>query len=192
LYFRVGRRVPDDSDPEVVALSELLNALPIHAERPDQARFRNPNGVALKLANFRALDQPGHGMSRGGKRDQEVWKEFSPNPDQLHRLVEAIRAGHSLPTATADAVAIEDDDESEFPEGRVIYRLHRARERNRAVVEKKKAVVLQRTGRLACEVCSFDFGATYGPAGDGYIECHHAAPLAHVADTTVTRVQDPA
>jgi hypothetical protein len=85
--------VPDDTDPEVIALSELLNALPIHTERPDENRFRNPNGVALKLANLRALDQPGHGMSRGGRRDEEVWNEFSHDGELLHRTAEAIRVG---------------------------------------------------------------------------------------------------
>ena len=40
----------------MIELSHGLNALTLHPERPDAARFRNPNGVALKLANFAALD----------------------------------------------------------------------------------------------------------------------------------------
>ena len=44
----------DDRDAEVVELSATLNALDIHPERPDAERWRNPNGVALKLANFSA------------------------------------------------------------------------------------------------------------------------------------------
>jgi hypothetical protein len=60
----LDRRVPDNSAPEVVALSGLLNEPPVHAIRPDQVRFRNANEVALNLANFRARttrtwDQPG-------------------------------------------------------------------------------------------------------------------------------------
>lgn len=35
--------------PEVIELSALPNALPIHTTRPDAEKFRNPNGVALKL-----------------------------------------------------------------------------------------------------------------------------------------------
>jgi hypothetical protein len=47
-----------------VELSRVLNSLPIHTVRPDLERFRNPNGVALKLANFAALDPayPGRGI----------------------------------------------------------------------------------------------------------------------------------
>ena len=72
LYLREGQL--DDSHARVVELSQLLNHLPIHTIRPDLERFRNPNGVALKLANFAALDPnyPGVGMTRGGKRDAEV------------------------------------------------------------------------------------------------------------------------
>jgi hypothetical protein len=36
LYFQLERSVPDDSEPEVIALSELLNELPIHQDRPDK------------------------------------------------------------------------------------------------------------------------------------------------------------
>lgn len=31
-----------------------------------------------------------------------------------------------------------------------------------------------------CIVCSFDFGAAYGPLGDGYIHVHHLKPLGEV------------
>jgi 5-methylcytosine-specific restriction protein A len=40
-------RLLSDSDAEVVELSEVLNALPIHTVRPDAEKFRNPNGVAM-------------------------------------------------------------------------------------------------------------------------------------------------
>ena len=51
-----GRVLLDDTDPAVVELSHVLNSLEIQSERPDADRFRNPNGVALKLANFAARD----------------------------------------------------------------------------------------------------------------------------------------
>ena len=50
LYLDRGQLGPED--PDVIALSQLLNKLPIHTNRPDVNKFRNPNGVALKLANF--------------------------------------------------------------------------------------------------------------------------------------------
>ena len=35
----------------------------------------------------------------------------------------------------------------------------------------------KRRGKLICEACSFNFGATYGILGYDYIECHHKNPL---------------
>lgn len=37
-------------------MSAILNKLPLFSYRPDKERFRNSNGVALKLANFSAFD----------------------------------------------------------------------------------------------------------------------------------------
>jgi predicted HNH restriction endonuclease len=49
------------------------------------------------------------------------------------------------------------DDAFEAPEGRLLSRGHRFRERNRRLVERKKAQLLRETGRVACEACHFDF-----------------------------------
>lgn len=40
---------------------------------------------------------------------------------------------------------------------------------------------------LTCAACQFDFGATYGKAGDGYIEMHHLNPLAERVDAAKGR-----
>lgn len=67
---------------------------------------------------------------------------------------------------------------------------HLRRERNRALVEQKKAAVLRATGRLACEACDFDFTRTYGDWGAQYCEVHHKVPLAATAAPTPTRLDD--
>ena len=105
LYIRSGLR--DAADSAVVDLSRLLNTLTIHSERPDAVRFRNPNGVALKLANFAAIDPNyrGQGMTRGGKRDAEVWERYASDEDMLTETATAIREGRELPTGpTAESV----------------------------------------------------------------------------------------
>ena len=91
LYIRLNRRIPDENDPNVIDLSQTLNALPIHTNRPDAARFRNSNGVVLKLANFRSLDKPGRGRSRIGKGDRLVWVEFSEKVTALQNAAEQVR-----------------------------------------------------------------------------------------------------
>src|SRR5438105_2747495 len=42
VYVRDG--MLDDSDPRVIELSDVLDRLPIHTERPAEEKFRNPDG----------------------------------------------------------------------------------------------------------------------------------------------------
>src|SRR5262249_19657170 len=53
-------------------------------------------------------------------------------------------------------------------------------ERDRKLVEAKKKAVLERTGGLSCEVCSFDF-RSYKDIGDGFCEVHHLRPLSEAS-----------
>jgi 5-methylcytosine-specific restriction enzyme A len=186
LYLRNGQL--DDKHPEVLKVSQTLNALPIHTTRPDIDKFRNPAGVALKLANFAALDPRygGAGMTRGGKGDASVWEELNSSPALVRQLAAAISSGAS--SAPADA-ATPEEGEDEVGEGRVLYRLHRARERNRSIVRKKKAAVLSAGGTLACEGCGLVYEEMYGEVGGDYIEIHHRVPL-HVSGPTTTRLVD--
>ena len=68
-----------EKNPEIVELSHILNQLPIHAHRPDQARFRNPNSVYMKLCNFLSLDPKytGYGLTHVGRADREIWRKFA-------------------------------------------------------------------------------------------------------------------
>jgi len=184
LYLRDGSI--DDRDTRVIELSELLNSLPIHTTRPDVERFRNPNGVALKLANFSALDPnyPGVGMRRGGRRDQHVWARFSNNRDELARLALAIRSG-----AAIGFPAVPEEDEADAEEGRLLYRRHRTFERDPRLRARKKAQARKSQGGLECEVCGFDFEATYGLLGHDFIECHHLIALSDTG-RRITRLSD--
>jgi 5-methylcytosine-specific restriction protein A len=191
LYMRHRERLPDNDDPEVVELSRALNAL--YGERArDASPFRNPNEVYMKLANFRAVD-PLHtsegkrGLSHGGYGTEEIWTEFSRRPDRVKLIASAIReaAAAGLPQP-----ADNDDDIAEAPEGRLLTRLHRTRERNRELIRKKRESVLRETGRLACEACGFDFNATYRAHATGFIEVHHLSPLHTLKPGSRTRLQD--
>jgi hypothetical protein len=93
LYLRLG--LLDDSDPAV-------NDLSVQSERPDADRFHNPNGVALKLANFAAIDPnyDGRGMTRGGTSETEVWDRYASDEDALAATATAIREGRDPPLLT--------------------------------------------------------------------------------------------
>jgi 5-methylcytosine-specific restriction enzyme A len=185
LYRRLGQLGPENA--EVVALSRLLRGLPLHGDS-DGATYRNASGVAMKLGNFAALDpaEPGVGLTRGGRGDREVWDEYWPEPGRLSRTANAIRA--AAPEA-ASVAGTPEEGEAESPEGRLLYRMHVRRERNRTLIAKKKAAVLATTGSLVCEVCGFDFATRYGHRGEGFIECHHRIALADAGESR-TRLSD--
>lgn len=63
---------------------------------------------------------------------------------------------------------------------------HLRRERDRAIVEAKKAATINAKGRLCCEVCGFDFSTTYGSLGDGFCEVHHLVPLSAASESVTT------
>jgi 5-methylcytosine-specific restriction protein A len=187
LYFRVG--VQSSTHPDVIELSAILNRLPIHSFRPQADRFRNPNGVNLKLANLAHFDSDyaGTGMARGSRRDREVFNTYVNRREELALIAAEIR---SLAAAGTAPIAPEpDEEEVDAAEGRILYRRHRMRERDLKIVKRKKAAVIKATGRLACEACDLDFGERYGQRGEGFIECHHTKPLASSGET-LTRLDD--
>ncbi|PLY16767.1 MAG: HNH endonuclease [Sedimenticola sp.] len=192
LYFRVNPRHTSDSHPEIIALSELLNQLPIHALKDTEENFRNPNGVYMKLCNFLSFDPEygGVGLKSGSKLDRELWDELFTDRARLIQLAQSIRENHSAisrPGSREEEVA---DQEEEFPEGRVLTRTHKSRERNRTLTKRKKETVLTQTGKLACEVCGFVFKEKYGEIGDGFAECHHNKPVSELKVGDKTKLSE--
>jgi predicted HNH restriction endonuclease len=78
-----------------------------------------------------------------------------------------------------------------FPEGKLKERLHRSRERNSEVIRQAKEREMEREGRLRCACCEFDFQATYGTVGTGFIEAHHTKPVSALhPDGEKTKIED--
>ena len=92
LYFRCPPGKTNKDNPEIIALSELLNSLSLHPQKSEYEKFRNPNGVYMKLGNFLRFDPDysGKGLEAGGKLEEEIWNEFSSNKDKLKKAVQAI------------------------------------------------------------------------------------------------------
>jgi len=194
LYSRLDPGNIHSSNPDIQELSFLLNRLPIHDVRPDEAKFRNPNGVSLKLSNFLAIDDTYHGkgMQSYSQLDEKVFKEFESDTERLHKLAKRIRSvSEDLNLANQLYLIEEDTDDSiEVNEGAVIYKLHKFRERDTKIIKKKKEREFMRLGKLPCEACLFDFFQKYGELGYKYIECHHRTPLSEISISTKTTLTD--
>jgi 5-methylcytosine-specific restriction protein A len=187
LYIKKGASPPASS---LEALSGLLRRIPIESELADEPSFRSSGAVGLKLGNFMALYTPGHGMPHGGSGDAEVWREFAGDETRLSQTAAAISAGIAAGYPSPRDDVDDDPNDTEAVEGRVLSGEHRWRERNAKLVKRKKAEALKRDGRLTCEACGFDFAATYGERGTGYIECHHTVPLHQLKPGTRTKLED--
>lgn len=193
LYFRSGRKQLDASHPETIKLSKLLNQLPIHSQDLRNIDFRNPQGVSMKLGNFSAVDPEyqGAGLQRGGQMDKEVWNEFARDVGRLRTLANSITISVCQPRSKSiESYSVVAEDEDEFPEGKILTRLHKYKERHSRAASNKKTSVLRETGRLTCEACGFDFSDCYGLLGQGFAECHHLMPVAELEPGHRTRLEE--
>ena len=93
LYFRMKSNRMVKNDARIIELSELLRALPIHSDLdiPEKDKFRNPNGVSMKLNNIKGVDPNTPGGLRVDKGVKAIWKEFSQNRDELHLNANSIK-----------------------------------------------------------------------------------------------------
>ena len=151
IYLRYAGNPPRKGSAEIDELSETLNRLARYLGITRGDRFRNINGVYMKLMNFRRFDpvftQAGKvGLSRGGKAEEDVWNEFAGDPERCHEVAETVRQvlasaqeGETVAEPAGDLI-------EEAEEGRVVSAMHRRYERNPALVEAKKRRALAKLG----------------------------------------------
>jgi predicted HNH restriction endonuclease len=194
LYLRDPSSPPGKSSTVVQELSDLLNELGHALGQGESQTFRDPNGVYMKLMNFRRFDpeytRTGKvGLTRGNKEEKSVWSEFAHDRERLSKVAKAIRQAVPL-VARESAERGNEHDIVEAQEGRILTKLHQWRERSRRLVEQRKLKALKEFGRLRCEVCLFDFEEHYGSRGKGFIEAHHTKPVETLVEGSKTRLED--
>lgn len=192
LYFRQPQ--PGKQSKELVELSALLRQRAEQLGRAVPPRFRNADGIYLKMMNFRRYDEmvkaKGNvGMRRGSNLEGEIWAEWSTDKAKLASAAQTIKLGITSGLPVGDSFA-DDLDGDLAAEGGYEYRKHRRYERNPANIRKKKASVKRFGLPLACEVCEFDFEAEFGDRGADYIEVHHKAPVHTLKPGTVPKLSD--
>lgn len=190
-YLQHTPTIPAKNSTEITELSDILNHLQskLGGNIPD--RFRNTNGVYMKLMNFRRFDPDyeGVGLQRGNKDEKVVWDLYAHKPNELSKIAEAICSSISSDTVVPSSDVVTSDEE-EAEEGKILTRIHRYRERDLKLAKRKKEAFMQENGALFCEVCKFDFSKNYGEHGAGFIECHHTKPISEIDVGTKTKLSD--
>jgi hypothetical protein len=97
LYVRLdahaGGSIPGKNSAEITQLSAQLRRLSAYPVERQDEKYRNPDGVYLKLMNLRSVQTEGaHGMERGGRLDAAVWRDFADDLPRLHAEAETILA----------------------------------------------------------------------------------------------------
>ena len=180
LYMTNPASPPGKTSTAIIALSRLLGLMATLAGTAGNDRFRNPNGVYLKMMNLRALDPAFTavgkvGMSSGGALEKQIWDEYAGNRSRLQADAASIRAAVKSFNLVATSTTPPATEPYVGEEGGVIVRLHKRYERDRKLIARKKEAAIV-AGSLACEACGFDFEQRYGDHGAGFVEVHHLRP----------------
>ncbi|MEU5916164.1 HNH endonuclease [Streptomyces sp. NPDC047141] len=183
LVMENGWRELRQSDLRVWELSDLLRSLPLHGDAARDQRFRSPNSVSRKTTDI-ATAHPDHvgPATKGGRPTREVVSDFLTHPAEMLAATRALRDGiasgelHRIPVQPDEA---DDDGGQGAREGLLLLRWALHRERDRGLRNKKIRQVQRLNLPVRCEVCTFDFGLTYGPLGADYVEVHHVTPPPH-------------
>lgn len=145
--------------------------------------------IVAQLKDCKLLDEENRTLKiprsvKGGIGHSNIWYADKPEAEQILQSVLKLVSNQSaeeLPDIDLSLSAIE---------GNSRLATHLIRERSRSLVKKKKESVLNVKGKLACEVCGFDFQEAYGNLGNDFCEVHHLKPISKANGLVETKLED--
>ncbi|WLE96136.1 MAG: HNH endonuclease [Candidatus Electrothrix communis] len=138
--------------------------------------------VTLLLPEERTLLIPR--AVKGGIGQSNVWYADAPESKvHVKKVLTLIDKGFSKELPDVDRFMAS-------KEGNPRLVAHLKRERNQTIVKEKKKQALDNTGKVSCEVCSFDFYSVFGAIGEGFCEVHHLQPLSKSDGEVNTTLED--
>ena len=163
----------------------------MHPASDRNQRFRNADGVYMKMMNLASLhpDRREHKGLRTSAMDRRVWSDYWTQPGVVAELARGIALGAQLlAPEPAEQEALEG---YEAPEGRILYRIHKLRERRRGFRSRVLTRVQRRWGDLRCEACGVRLPteARTDPVAISIFEVHHLVAIARVAEAP-TKLDD--
>jgi len=160
-------------------IAELRETLEPSGHDTEQLDGRNDDRFSQKVRNLVSHDTlvregfatfdpetSTHQITKEGREHLETG-EFTPG---------TASGGEQTPDGGSTTEATDDLAEKVVEGTSTSFQATRRR-RSRELREAKISQLLDRGGELACAVCGFNFGETYGAVGEGYIEIHHREPI---------------
>jgi 5-methylcytosine-specific restriction protein A len=183
LFLELNQNIPNSNDKRVIELSEILRNNPFHSIETRKPSFRNPTSVNFKLQNIKQV-ATGKGLENFSKMDKLVWDEYGNNKELVKELAIKIKEGIKI-------FENENDDEETleiFNEGRIITALHKRRERNPSLRD-KKIKQLEKQNKIYCEICNTKPYINKNNLMYSIFECHHIHLLSDTNEV-VTKLDD--
>ena len=191
LYLQYRRVAPSKSDPVLEEYSNLLRKLNPEASQTEP-RYRNVNGVYLRLMNYRSCDpfwieQGKVGMSSGSTgKCKEIWDELGEDPQLVSELANEIR--NEIEKASISA-SFNVDDNASVLEGQRRLRIHYSRER-KSQRRQKLLQFKKENNSLFCEACGNTATDYPEEIQDSIFEVHHRIPLSSADGIIETKLED--
>lgn len=126
-------------------------------------------------------------------------REFMSDPVLRESNIIKVRVGSNFPLKDEEVKRIEslwdfeshlEFDDHEAQEGKVLYRVHRIRERDPSLRKEFISQFLKTHKRLSCELCGLDPEKTYSSIGKNILEVHHTIPLHRLPEGVITTLSD--
>ena len=193
LYFQFRETAPAKNDPILIEYSNYLRSMNTDFA-VKEPKYRNANGVYLRLMNYRSCDpfwttQGKVGMTAGSTgKCKEIWEEFSGDSETVKLLASEIKLELEQNQNSVSRQSQEVESTSSF-EGRKRLRIHYSRER--ASQRKQKiALTIKLNGELRCEVCEITEEKYISIRTHSIFEVHHIIPLAKADGEIETKLED--
>lgn len=191
LYFETDYGQMHGRNPKIKELSSLLREYARQQKIPINDRFRSVNSVALKLANFKKLDQnfSGKGMRDGAGMDKVIWKEFYRHRNKLKKEAGLIRKKLQKNPAIKNHLALQES--RVLSEDKLLLeKYHKHRESDPILNKRKIEITLAAHGVLQCEACNLDFFSVYGELGKEIVELHFIRDFSSLLDASELTAED--
>jgi len=131
--------------------------------------------------------------------DMITLSDFMADPVLRDARIVKVRVGSNFPLSEDEAERIESlwgsnsdytDDGYVGKEGRVLYKIHQYRERDKSLRSKYIEQYLKNHEVLQCELCQFVPTTMYHTLGSRLLEVHHRTPLHKLRDSAETKLVD--
>ena len=167
VLYSAGEQRLNPQSPSVIALSELLNELPIHKSNVKKNNFRTPSGVLKQLKLFEKSYVKCIKNADVGSKFYEIASEFENRREELHAIACAIKRNID----SYDMITFGNEIESNsFPEGALLGHLH-------CILEKRDGAGIKADSQ--CMVCGINTKEIYR-GGLDLVTLHLTVPIADI------------